>query len=200
MSEQFGRWMTAISAPLLGATLVALLAMGGYVALLAGGFLREALGRGRQRRALTEAGRAAHAGEANVDRVVAALAAEPSGLPARCTAALRRFGVHEADRVVLALRHDVRAALARHSFLTRVAPMGGLVATLLPLGPALAALADGAFDEMARELTLAFTATVLGLVVSCLAYGMGVARRSWYARDMDEIESILLRVAPEDAA
>lgn len=74
--------------------------------------------------------------------------------------------------------------------------MLGLMGTLIPLGPALMGLASGNVAEMARNLVVAFTATVVGLLVSGATYGIGLARRTWYARDVSDLEFLSQRLAP----
>jgi biopolymer transport protein ExbB/TolQ len=68
--------------------------------------------------------------------------------------------------------------------------------TLIPLGPALSALANGNIQALSGNLIVAFTATVVGLLVSGVAYGMGLARRIWYASDMTSLEFIAETMAP----
>lgn len=89
-------------------------------------------------------------------------------------------------------------SLARLSFLTRVGPMLGLLGTLIPLGPALTALGSGDIQQLSSNLVVAFTATVIGLVVSCLAYGMSLVRRSWYGKDLDRLEYLIEQLWPEE--
>ena len=55
---------------------------------------------------------------------------------------------------------------------TRVAPMLGLVATMIPMGPALKALADGALQDVSRSLMIAFSAVILALLA---AIGLAVS-------------------------
>lgn len=67
---------------------------------------------------------------------------------------------------------------------TRVAPMLGLVATMIPMGPALRALGDGQLGDVADNLTAAFSAVILALIASALTYWIANVRRRWYARDL----------------
>lgn len=79
-----------------------------------------------------------------------------------------------------------RLELARIA--ARVAPMLGLVATMIPMGPALQALADGRFAEMAHSLTVAFSAVILALLAAAITYSVVHVRRRWYAQDLLVIE------------
>lgn len=82
--------------------------------------------------------------------------------------------------------------LERVDLLARSGPILGLMGTLIPLGPGLAALGDGQLDILATALTVAFDTTVVGLLVGLLAYAMGRLRRRWY----DSLWQTLPETAP----
>lgn len=67
---------------------------------------------------------------------------------------------------------------------TRVAPLLGLVATMIPMGPALKGLADGNLADMSRGLMVAFSAVILALIASALTFWIVSVRRRWYAQDL----------------
>ena len=71
---------------------------------------------------------------------------------------------------------------------TRVAPMLGLVATMIPMGPALMALADGNLVDVSRSLMVAFSAVILALLAAALSYSVVNVRKRWYACDLAAIE------------
>ncbi|MCL4757841.1 MAG: MotA/TolQ/ExbB proton channel family protein [Rhodocyclaceae bacterium] len=71
---------------------------------------------------------------------------------------------------------------------TRVAPMLGLVATMIPMGPALKALADGQLQEVSRNLMVAFSAVILALIGAAITYWIVSVRRRWLATELAEIE------------
>jgi len=71
---------------------------------------------------------------------------------------------------------------------TRVAPMLGLVATMIPMGPALKALADGQLADVSRNLMVAFSAVILALIAAAITYWVVNVRRRWYAHDLAMIE------------
>ncbi len=95
------------------------------------------------------------------------------------------------------LENDIAGQISRLSFLTRVGPMLGLLGTLIPLGPALGGLGSGNVQQLSGGLVVAFAATVVGLVSACSSYGIGLVRRSWSERDMDDLEYIVNRLYPE---
>ena len=62
--------------------------------------------------------------------------------------------------------------------------------TLIPMGPALVGLSSGSVEALASNLVVAFSTTVLGLLVGALCYCMGLARRRWYATDLARLEYV----------
>ncbi|MDY9925658.1 MotA/TolQ/ExbB proton channel family protein [Methanosarcina sp.] len=72
-----------------------------------------------------------------------------------------------------------------------VAPMLGLMGTLIPLGPALIGLSQGDLETLAQNLMIAFATTVVGLFSAGIAYVLTQVRRRWYWEDMSDIDYIL---------
>ncbi|HUB81918.1 MAG TPA: MotA/TolQ/ExbB proton channel family protein [Bryobacteraceae bacterium] len=191
-----------VSNALLAPVLAGLLLMLGWTLVLIGGFLKEWFDRRRLRPLLERAVELARTGDRNPAEIAAALASVPSGLPQRL---VRFVGEAWRDEAVLGqaiarIEHDVAASVARHSFFTRVSPMLGLMGTLIPLGPALSGLANGDMQVLAGNLVVAFTATVVGLLISALTFGIGLARRTWYSRDVTELEFICQRLTAKERA
>lgn len=71
---------------------------------------------------------------------------------------------------------------------TRVTPMLGLVATMIPMGPALKSLASGELAQVSDNLTVAFSAVILSLLAASLTYWVVNVRRRWYAEELVMIE------------
>jgi biopolymer transport protein ExbB/TolQ len=67
---------------------------------------------------------------------------------------------------------------------TRVAPMLGLVATMIPMGPALRSLSDGKIGEVGMSLTIAFSAVILALIAASITFLIVGVRRRWLAEEM----------------
>lgn len=65
--------------------------------------------------------------------------------------------------------------LASLSRMTRLGPMTGLLGTLIPMGPALDGLANGDVAQLAGQMQVAFTTTVIGLLVGGI--GLVLAQR-----------------------
>jgi len=74
----------------------------------------------------------------------------------------QRVESHLVDKAVADLENEARARLERLSILTRTGPILGLIGTLIPLQPALAGLAQGDMQQMAANLLIGFTTTVIG--------------------------------------
>lgn len=70
------------------------------------------------------------------------------------------------------------------SVATRVAPMLGLVATMIPMGPALKGLADGNLAQVSNNLTVAFSAVILALISAAITYWVLTVRRRWLAEEL----------------
>ena len=81
-----------------------------------------------------------------------------------------------------------RFRLERADLLARIPPMLGLMATIIPLGPGLAALGKGDPAQLASAVTMAFDATVLGLLAGICGLVIGKLRRRWYEETLDAME------------
>lgn len=86
------------------------------------------------------------------------------------------------------LQQIARHRLERADLLARIPPMLGLMATIIPLGPGLAALGQGDPAQLASAVTVAFDATVLGLVAGIGGLVIGKLRRRWYEEALEAME------------
>ncbi|MEM1037786.1 MAG: MotA/TolQ/ExbB proton channel family protein [Pseudomonadota bacterium] len=82
-----------------------------------------------------------------------------------------------------------RQRIGRVDIIARVSPILGLMGTLIPLGPGIAAMGNGDFATLASAITTAFDTTVLGLFVGVLAMLIGRYRRTAYDSALNQIES-----------
>jgi biopolymer transport protein ExbB/TolQ len=80
--------------------------------------------------------------------------------------------------------------LERTRMLVRAGPALGLMGTLIPLAPALAGLADGDVAQLSRKLRVAFSVTVLGLLVGALAFAISLVRDRLYGQDLSDLEFV----------
>lgn len=81
---------------------------------------------------------------------------------------------------VSAVERRAHRRIERADILTRSAPMLGLMATLISLGPGLTALSNGNLNLLAEAMLTAFDATVLGLAAGVVGFIIGRLRRRWY--------------------
>jgi len=73
----------------------------------------------------------------------------------------------------------------------RLGPALGLAGTLIPLGPALVALADNDLAALSDRLILAFGTTVLGLLAGGLSQIVAASQERWYRLDLAELRHAL---------
>ena len=81
--------------------------------------------------------------------------------------------------------------LERTRILVRIGPMLGLMGTLIPLAPALQALAEGDTSTLADKLSIAFSVTVIGLLIGGLGFLISIVRDRIYSQDISDLEYLL---------
>lgn len=86
---------------------------------------------------------------------------------------------------LVGLRQAGKRRIERADFITRIAPMLGLMGTLIPLGPGLAALGEGELTILTTAMTVAFDTTVIGLLAGIMGFVLGRMRRRWYDAAME---------------
>ncbi len=67
---------------------------------------------------------------------------------------------------------------------SRVAPLLGLVATMIPMGPALVAVAAGNTQGMAQNLVVAFAAVIVALLAAAITFVVQTLRKRWLMSKM----------------
>jgi biopolymer transport protein ExbB/TolQ len=92
------------------------------------------------------------------------------------------------ERALARYELAVQRRLDRTRLLVRAGPAIGLMGTLIPLAPGLAALADGDVGSLAENLRDAFGATVVGLLVGTVAFALTLARTRMYTEDLAALE------------
>ena len=70
----------------------------------------------------------------------------------------------------------------------RLAPMFGLLGTLIPLGPGIIALGQGDTFTLSSSLLTAFDTTIAGLLAAAVATVVSALRKSWYKDYMSALE------------
>lgn len=98
------------------------------------------------------------------------------------------------DRIAKRMaEYDYRSMrrLERTRILVRMGPALGLMGTLIPLSPALAALAEGDVQRLTDDLRVAFSVTVVGLLIGMVAFIVSLVRDRLYAQDYSDVEYVL---------
>lgn len=177
---------SALRTPVLILALLALLAC----ALEAGRFATELWSRTR-------------AGRVGLHTLVRQVLADPSRATALAPRAPSRFAgeaLVQIARAILAgedagIEHAladyelaVERRLDRTRILVRAGPALGLMGTLIPLAPGLAALGRGNVATLATDLRTAFAATTVGLLVGTVAFALTLTRTRMYTEDLTALE------------
>jgi len=79
-------------------------------------------------------------------------------------------------------------ALEPSKLLVRLGPMLGLLGTLIPMGPALVGLATGDIASMATNMQVAFSTTVLGVVMGGVGFIVQLVRKRWFSEDLHQLQ------------
>jgi len=103
------------------------------------------------------------------------------GSDARKALASELISAHETKLIKKTNKTDI---------LVRVGPILGLLGTLIPLGPGLAALGTGDISTLAQSLTIAFDTTVTGLTVGAVAYIVSKYKKQWYESELIDVETV----------
>ncbi len=75
--------------------------------------------------------------------------------------------------------------------ITRIAPMFGLLGTLIPLGPGLIALGQGDTKTLSASLLIAFDTTIAGLLSGAVAFVISSIRKRWYDSYLVSMETLM---------
>ena len=109
--------------------------------------------------------------------------ASSSALDANSREALaRKLVEHEEEKI--------DNTLQKTDIITRVGPTLGLMGTLIPMGPGLAALGTGDVTTLAESLTVAFNTTIVGIGSGALCYVIGKIRSGWYDRYLSDLDAL----------
>jgi biopolymer transport protein ExbB/TolQ len=136
----------------------------------------------------------------NLAHRVVANPKQAAGLSARAPSSFARDALVEIARAVLAGEQaGIEYALADYELavqrrldhtrvLVRAGPALGLMGTLIPLAPGLAALGHGEVNTLATDLRTAFAATTVGLLVGTVAFTLTLTRTRMYTEDLTALE------------
>lgn len=101
-----------------------------------------------------------------------------------------RLAIHEAatrahsDDLELWILHQLEWL----RIVSRASPMLGLVATMIPMGPALLALSRNEATGVGENLVVAFSAVILALISASITYFVLTVRRRWLLEELRACE------------
>ena len=142
----------------------------------------------------------------SIDRARVALdTADAAGALHAITALGRSAAMRDTQRFIVEHARSVRAdadlnkaladfdlesqrRLSRTRMLVRFGPALGLMGTLIPLSPALTGLSNGHLDQLSQNLRVAFSVTVLGLLVGAIAFALSISRDRMYSQDLSDLQ------------
>jgi biopolymer transport protein ExbB/TolQ len=120
-------------------------------------------------------------------------------------AAVRNMGLTEDELFALArlqiekVNDRYKRALILSEQVTKIAPMLGLMCTLIPLGPGIVAMGRGNVTELSMSLLIAFDGTVAGLVAAVVAMVVTAIRKRWYGQYILVLESLMTAILDKAA-
>jgi biopolymer transport protein ExbB/TolQ len=80
--------------------------------------------------------------------------------------------------------------IEKTDLVARLGPALGLMGTLIPLGPGLAALSAGNIQGLAEAIIIAFDTTVVGLAAGGIAFLISRVRKRWYEEHLSTLEAV----------
>jgi biopolymer transport protein ExbB/TolQ len=99
-------------------------------------------------------------------------------------------GDHQLNKALADFDFESQRRLGRTRLLVRAGPALGLMGTLIPLSPALTGLANGNTAALSENLRVAFSVTVVGLLIGAVAFGLSLSRDRMYGQDLSDLEYI----------
>jgi biopolymer transport protein ExbB/TolQ len=97
-------------------------------------------------------------------------------------------GEHQLNKALADFDFDAQRRLGRTRMLVRAGPALGLMGTLIPLSPALTGLANGNTAALSQDLRVAFSVTVVGLLIGAVAFGLSLTRDRIYSQDLSDLQ------------
>ena len=99
------------------------------------------------------------------------------------------------DAPVEALELAILKDLEGLRLCSRLSPMLGLIATMIPLGPALVGVAGGESTDAVAALAPAFATVILALVAASISFAVHTLRRRWLLEELHALVSQQGRVS-----
>lgn len=80
--------------------------------------------------------------------------------------------------------------IEKTDIIAKIGPGIGLMGTLIPMGPGLAALGSGDVNTLAQNLIVAFDAAIIGLGSASLAFIISRIRKRWYEEQLSTLDTL----------
>ncbi|MDO5842147.1 MAG: MotA/TolQ/ExbB proton channel family protein [Methanobrevibacter ruminantium] len=84
----------------------------------------------------------------------------------------------------------IEKKLQTTDIVTKIGPTLGLMGTLIPMGPGLAALGSGDVATLSNAIIVAFDTTVVGIGAGAVAYVVSKIRRRWYEQYLSNLDAL----------
>ena len=96
-----------------------------------------------------------------------------------------------ADNIIEKEQSYYDRILSITGLISKLAPMAGLLGTLIPLGPGIIALGQGDTQTLSESMLTAFDTTIAGLLAAGVCLVVHTFRRHWYAGYMSDLETLV---------
>ena len=106
------------------------------------------------------------------------------GLPEEPLFALAQVQIEHAEK-------HYKNRIAWTDTISKIAPLLGLMGTLIPLGPGIVALGNKDVSQLSNALLVAFDATVCGLICAIVSLIISKIRSGWYTSYINVLESLM---------
>ena len=104
-------------------------------------------------------------------------------------------GEHRLNKALADFDFESQRRLGRTRMLVRAGPALGLMGTLIPLSPALTGLANGDTRTLSHDLRIAFSVTVVGLLIGAVAFAISLSRDRLYGQDLSDLQYVAAMVS-----
>lgn len=197
-SEIINSALHVISQSLLMPVVIILLIILGYVVIEAGGLISEYSIRRKTSLVELENFIKSISNPGTMENINIVI--EKSSLPAHHKAILEKVAVNsimgeksrEAFTQKLIEEEESRMikSLEKTDIIAKIGPAVGLMGTLIPMGPGLAALGAGDIQVLANNLMIAFDAAIIGLAAAAIGFTISKIRRRWYEDDISTLDTL----------
>lgn len=96
-----------------------------------------------------------------------------------------------ADNIIEKEQAHYDRVLSLTGTVSKLAPMAGLLGTLIPLGPGIIALGQGDTVTLSESMLTAFDTTIAGLIAAGICLVIHTFRQHWYAGYMSDLETLV---------